>query len=133
MKNKHKRVLVDTSVWIEFFRGNSLIGNNLEMLIIKDSVEICGVVLFELLQGIKSDSEKFKINDILSNLPYVEVNKIIWQKSAEIAFNIKKKGFTVPFSDILIAVLAIENNLSVFTLDKHFELISELELYKIQK
>ena len=133
MKNKHKRVLADTSVWIEFFRGNSLIGNNLEMLIIADSVEICGVVLFELLQGIKSDSEKLKINDILLNLPYVEVNKIIWQRSAEIAFNIKKKGFTVPFSDILIAVLAIENNLSVFTLDKHFELISELELYKIQK
>ena len=133
MKNKHKRVLADTSVWIEFFRENSLIGNNLEMLIITDSVEICGVVLFELLQGIKSDSEKLKINDILSNLPYVEVNKIIWQRSAEIAFNIKKKGFAVPFSDILIAVLAIENNLSVFTLDKHFELISELELYKIQK
>ena len=101
------------------------------MLIISDSVKICGVVLFELLQGIKSESEKLKINDILSNLPYVEVNKIIWQKSAEIALNLKKKGFTVPFSDIIIAVLAIENNLSVFTLDKHFELIPELELYKL--
>ena len=88
--------MADTSVWIEFFRGNSLIGNNLEMLIIADSVEICGVVLFELLQGIKSDSEKLKINDILLNLPYVEVNKIIWQRSAEIAFNIKKERLYRP-------------------------------------
>jgi hypothetical protein len=125
------RVLVDTSVWIEFFKANSSVSNNLELLLIEDSVEICGVVLFELLQGIKSESEKLKIKDILLNLPYVEINKNIWQKSAEISLNIKKKGYTIPFSDILIGTLAIENNFSVFTLDKHFELIPELTLYKI--
>ena len=126
------RVLIDTSVWIEFFKANSSVSNNLELLLIEDSVEICGVVLFELLQGIKSESEKLKIKDILLNLPYVEINKNIWQKSAEISLNIKKKGYTIPFSDILIGTLAIENNFSVFTLDKHFELIPELALYKIQ-
>ena len=125
------RVLVDTSVWIEFFKANSSVSNNLELLLIEDSVEICGVVLFELLQGIKSESEKLKIKEILLNLPYVEINKNIWQKSAEISLNIKKKGYTIPFSDILIGTLAIENNFSVFTLDKHFELIPELTLYKI--
>jgi hypothetical protein len=125
------RVLVDTSVWIEFFKANSSVSNNLELLLIEDSVEICGVVLFELLQGIKSESEKLKIKDILLNLPYVEINKNMWQKSAEISLNIKKKGYTIPFSDILIGTLAIENNFSVFTLDKHFELIPELALYKI--
>ncbi|RZV37875.1 MAG: PIN domain nuclease [Candidatus Acidulodesulfobacterium acidiphilum] len=131
MKNKPMRVLVDTSVWIEFFKANSSVSNNLELLLIEDSVEICGVVLFELLQGIKSESEKLKIKDILLNLPYVEINKNMWQKSAEISLNIKKKGYTIPFSDILIGTLAIENNFSVFTLDKHFELIPELALYKI--
>jgi predicted nucleic acid-binding protein len=125
------RVLVDTSVWIEFFKANSSVSNNLELLLIEDSVAICGVVLFELLQGIKSESEKLKIKEILLNLPYVEINKNIWQKSAEISLNIKKKGYTIPFSDILIGTLAIENNFSVFTLDKHFELIPELTLYKI--
>ena len=125
------RVLVDTSVWIEFFKANSSVSNNLELLLIEDSVAICGVVLFELLQGIKSESEKLKIKEILLNLPYVEINKNIWQKSAEISLNIKKKGYTIPFSDILIGTLAIENNFSVFTLDKHFELIPELALYKI--
>ena len=123
--------MVDTSVWIEFFRANSSVSNNLELLLIADLAEVCGVVLFELLQGIKSESEKLKIKEILLNLPYVEINKNIWQKSAEISLNIKKKGYTIPFSDILIGTLAIENNFSVFTLDKHFELIPELTLYKI--
>ena len=125
------RVLVDTSVWIEFFKANSSVSNNLELLLIEGSVEICGVVLFELLQGIKSESEKLKIKEILLNLPYVEINQNIWQKSAEISLNIKKKGYTIPFSDILIGTLAMENNFSVFTLDRHFELIPELALYKI--
>ncbi|MCL6120735.1 MAG: PIN domain-containing protein, partial [Deltaproteobacteria bacterium] len=105
MKNKPMRVLVDTSVWIEFFKANSSVSNNLELLLIEDSVAICGVVLFELLQGIKSESEKLKIKEILLNLPYVEINKNIWQKSAEISLNIKKKGYTIPFSDILIGTL----------------------------
>lgn len=130
MKNKTRRVLADTSVWIEFFRKNSSVSNSLELLIVQDLIEVCGVVLFELLQGIKSETEKLKIREILLNLPYAEVNKIIWQKSAEISLNIKKGGFSAPLSVILIGALAIENNLSVFTLDKHFELIEGLEIYK---
>lgn len=131
MKNKTRRVLADTGVWIEFFRKNSSISNGLESLIVQDLIEVCGVVLFELLQGIKSGTEKLKVQEILLNLPYIEINKVIWQKSAEISLNLKKRGLTVPFSDILIGALAIENNLSVFTLDKHFDLISGVELYKI--
>ncbi len=131
MKNKNSRVLVDTSTWIEFFRKNSPISSRLELLIVEDLIEICGVVLFELLQGIKSETEKLKVQKILLNLPYVEINKFIWQKSAEISLNLRKRGFAIPLSDILIGTMAIENNLSVFTSDKHFELIPGVELYKV--
>ena len=101
------------------------------MLIVEDLIEVCGVVLFELLQGIKTDIEKSKVQGILLSLPYVEINKSIWQKSAEISIDTKKGGFTIPFSDILIGTLAVENKFSVFTLDKHFELIPGVEIYKV--
>ena len=77
MKNKHRHVLVDTSVWIEFFRKNSLVSNSLELLIVENLIEVCGVVLFELLQGIKSETEKLKVQELLLNLPYAEINKVI--------------------------------------------------------
>ena len=53
-------MLVDTSIWLEFFKSQSKIGDRLEILLKEDSVWVCGIVLFELAQGIKSDSEKNK-------------------------------------------------------------------------
>lgn len=128
MKN---RILTDTSVWIEFFKSKSKIGDRLESLLIENSVWTCGIILFELLQGVKSEPEKVKILDKLSSLPYVEMTNILWQKSAELSISFKKEGLNFPLSDIFIAAIAIENNLSVFTIDKHFKQIPNLNLYNI--
>lgn len=130
MKDSNNGVLADTSVWIEFFKKKSTVGNRLEALLIEDLVWVCGVVIFELLQGIKSDAEKTKILNTLSNLKYAEMYKNLWQKSADISFNLKKNGLTVPLSDICISTIAIENNLTIFTLDKHFEQIPGVIIYK---
>ena len=127
MKDK---VLVDTSVWIEFFKSKSEIGNRLEALLKGNSVCTCGIAMFELLQGVKSDSERETILGILSTLPYLEMSIDLWQKSAAISLSLKKRGITLPLSDIFIASIAIEYNLSVFTLDNHFEQIPNLSLYK---
>ncbi len=128
MKN---RILTDTSVWIEFFKSKSKIGDRLEYLLIENSIWTCGIIMFELLQGVKSEPEKAKILDKLSSLPYVEMANILWQKSAELSISLKKEDLNLPLSDIFISAIAIENNLSVFTIDKHFEQIPNLKLYRI--
>jgi predicted nucleic acid-binding protein len=130
MEEKSKGVLTDTSVWIEFFKSASPAGKKLEALIVNNSVRICGIILFELMQGVKSEPEKLKISDALSNIRYLEMTKSLWQKSAAISASLKKKGLTLPLSDIFIASIAIEHNLSVFTLDKHFEQIPGVKIYK---
>ena len=68
MKNK---ILVDTTIWIEFFRERSKIADCLEMLLTQDAVWTCGIVMFEVLQGIKSEAEKSRILNVLVTLPYV--------------------------------------------------------------
>jgi predicted nucleic acid-binding protein len=130
MGEESKGVLVDTSVWIEFFKPGSPTGKKLEDLIIKNSVRICGIILYELMQGVKSEPEKTIILDALSNIRYYEMTKSLWRKSADISASLKKKGLTLPMSDIFIASIAIEHNLSVFTLDKHFEQIPGVTIYK---
>lgn len=86
-------------------------------------------MLFELIQGVKSDKEKAVVMNALSGLPYLEMNEQLWQKSAELSSYLKKKGLTLPLSDIFIAAIAIEHTLSVFTLDKHFEQIPGVVIY----
>lgn len=126
------RILVDTCVWIEFFnKPGSKIGNELEGLLIEDSVFTCGVILYELLQGIKTKNDKEKILDIFLNLPYIEYDKNVWIVAGEISLSLRKKGFNIPFSDILISAIALKNELKIFTIDHHFENIENINLYKI--
>ena len=124
------RVLVDTCIWIEFFRAKSGIGDPLEMLLTQNAVWTCGIVLFEVLRGIKSENEKRRLLGMLAGLPYIEMARALWESAAELAILAKKNGITLPLSDIFIAAIAIENDLSIYTLDKHFEQIPNLKLYK---
>lgn len=130
MSEKSSGILADTSVWIEFFKQRSEIGGVLETLILDNSVWVCGVVLFELMQGVKSDREKSLIKETLSNLQYVEMSNALWEKAADLSALLRKKGVTVPLSDIFLAAVAIERNLQIFTLDKHFEQTPGVKLYR---
>ncbi len=130
MRKKSKGVLADTSVWIEFFRVESKIGDNLETLVKEGSVWVCGVVLYELLQGVKTEPEKSKILRALSGLPYIEMSESLWQQAGTLSAALRKQGALLPLSDILIATLATKNDLSVFTLDQHFQKIPDLKLHK---
>ena len=130
MNEKTKGILADTTVWIEFFRTRSKTGDMLESLIKEGSVWLCGTVLFEILQGVKTEEEKSNVLEMLSDLPYVEMSQSLWQKASEISASLRKKGLNLPLSDILIAAVAIRNNLSVFTLDIHFEQIPGVKIYR---
>lgn len=131
MKERNNSILADTSVWIEFFKPQSTVGKKLETLIMNNSVWVCGVVLFELVQGVRSEEEKAKILDALSDLEYAEMTRHLWRKTAELSASLKKKGLNLPLSDILITALAIEHNLKIFTLDKHFAQIPGVKLYQL--
>ena len=130
MNEKANGILIDTTVWIEYFRTCSKTGDALEALIKEGSVWLCGIVLLEILQGVKTAEEKSKISEILSDLPYIEMSKSLWQSASEISASLRKNGLNIPLSDILIAAIAIRNKSPVFTLDKHFEQIPDVKIYK---
>ena len=123
-------ILADTSVWIEFFKSRSATGDALEKMIKEHSVWTCGIVLFELIKGVKSETEKIMVLDTMLGLEYTEMSPPLWQKAGEIAAALKKEGKNLPMSDIFIASLAIEHNLQIFTLDKHFGQIPGVKVHK---
>jgi predicted nucleic acid-binding protein len=127
LKNK---VLVDTNIWIEFFRPRSEYGRLVENLLTDNAVWTCGIVMFEVLKGIRSEEEKSKILSIFEILPYTEMKKPLWSKASELSVYLRKKGLNLPNSDIFIATIALEQNQYIFTLDKHFNQIPNLKLYE---
>jgi predicted nucleic acid-binding protein len=122
--------LVDTSVWIDFFRGVTPVRAFLNDLILKNRVFICGPIFFELLQGIKSAEEKNLLKDALLSLPYLEITLQIWEGAASLSRDLRAKGVTLPLTDLLIGQLAKVNSLEVISLDPHFDQIPDLIHHK---
>lgn len=119
-------VLVDTSVWIEFFKDKPKFVKKLTNLIKEENqVCFCGIVLQEVLQGIKDKKNYNLAKNILLKFPFLGTNKKTYLLAAEIYRDLRKRGVTVPSIDTTIAAIALENNLPIFTTDKHFSLIAK--------
>ena len=128
---KNRGILPDSCAWIDYFRpGPAAIGRTLRRTLSEEDVYICGPVIFELIQGVRSEKEQVGISCALGALPYIEMTEALWMKAGQWSAGLRKTGKTIPFSDILIAMLAIENNLSILTVDEHFRDIPGLMIYK---
>lgn len=122
-------VLVDTCMWIDFFRKDTTTAQALVGLVQDGRAVVAGVVIYELMQGIRSDKERSTIKGVLSGLDYAEMSPEVWEAAADLARTLKRKGQTIPMSDILLGAIAITYKLSVFTIDSHFDTIPGLKRY----
>ena len=62
-------IVVDTSVWIEFLKGNSSIYPKLKILLEKNEILAFEPVFGELLQGVKNTRERDIVSNYWFNLP----------------------------------------------------------------
>jgi predicted nucleic acid-binding protein len=123
-------VIADTSVWIPFFnRPDSPEKATLDILIDADEIALVGVVLAELLQGCRTESERNLLSDSLTALPYHEVTRSTWSRAGELSAQLLRRGVTVPLSALVIAALALEQACQVYSLDTHFKKIPGLRLF----
>ena len=124
-----RMILPDTSVWISYFRNNhSELELQLDRYLLMDQVAINGIILAELVQGLRNKGDKEKLVDLLGALHVFEIPFSQWEKAGEIAALLRKKGITLPLTDIAIAANAIGNRAIVMALDTHFQQIPELSL-----
>ena len=129
-------LLVDTSVWVDLFRGKITPSVNQFELALKNRVDIyiCGLIKTEILQGINTDSEYVKIKrilDVYGDIPIIDSSYIL---AADIYRKGRAKGITVRKTiDCIIAALAIENKLELLHNDKDFIGIEAITTLKVHK
>lgn len=128
-------ILVDTSVWIDFLRGENSVHRETLHRLIEDEEDVCvtEIILTEILQGIKSDKDFRKLKDYLLEFPiYSPKGTETYLKAAQIYRDCRKKGKTVRKTvDCVIAAIAIENNLNLFHKDSDFNLIASCTPLKL--
>jgi predicted nucleic acid-binding protein len=122
-------VLVDSSVWIEYFKGNE---STLPLNELIDSNNLCinDLILSELLPSINQKNEN-DLKELLLTITKIEL-EIDWhQIIAMQTLNLKNGINKVGIADLIIAQNAIENDLELFAFDKHFILMSVLHDLRI--
>lgn len=120
-------ILVDSSIWIDYFRGGERT-KNLDLFIELDLVATNELILTELLPFLRLQNE-MEIFIKLDILPRIELD-IFWEGIREIQkLNLKRGVNNVGIPDLIIAQQCVDKNLELWTFDKHFRLMAEyLEL-----
>lgn len=115
--------LVDTTVWIDFFKGHDTPQvRHLESLIGADEdICICGVILTEVLQGVREDKDYAAVSARFAAFLYLPMSQKTFRKSAEMYRALRKKGVTIRNAvDCMIAAVAIEHDILLLHNDRDF-------------
>ncbi len=116
-------VLVDSSIWIEYFRG-SMNDGRLDFLIEENLVVVNDLILAELLPALHLRRQR-KLIGLMREItcPSLELD---WDDMIQMQIACLRHGINkVGIPDLMIAQHAIQNHLELYTRDKHFKLIAQ--------
>jgi hypothetical protein len=120
--------LVDTSVWIEYFRSGRN-SSKLDFLIDENLVVINDLILSELVPFLKVRNQR-KIIDLLHSIDKLKLS-IDWTQIIDFQFKCLKNGLNgISIPDLIVAQNAKQNDSAIYSLDNHFRLMKDiLELH----
>jgi predicted nucleic acid-binding protein len=110
-------VVLDTSVWIEFFKGNEPYFQGVQNLIEARSVSAIEPIFGELLQGAMNKREIATIKKFWEYLTKLE-EPDLFIKAGELAYKEKLVSKGIKLIDAAIIYATINNNCMLWTLDK---------------
>ena len=127
-------ILVDTSVWIDFFKNK----DTAQVVMLENSIKdnrdicICGVILSEVLQGIRDNKQFARTKAYFMNLIFLPMDFSTCIKAAEIYRHLCQMGITIrkPI-DCMIAAVSIQQNILLLHNDKDFDFIEKYSELKI--
>lgn len=123
-------VLIDTSVWIEFLRGNEQYFIQVSELLESGNVHSIEPIFAELLQGANNKREIEIIDAYWNNINNYN-EKGLWIESGKLSYEKKLFSKGVGIIDAMIISYAVKYNIKIWSLDK--KLISILDRNLIYK
>ena len=127
--------LVDTSAWLFALRkdANPEVKSRLDTLLREDAVVISGIIKLELLGGTRTREEFSRLKSRLDALPYVLMEEpLLWDLTSEMAFDLRRKGITIPYTDILIASAAVKEDIILLHADVHFDQVARHSKLRVE-
>lgn len=117
------KILIDSSIWIDYFRSGAQT-SKLDTYIDQNLVCTNHLILAELIPFLKV-KKQFKVIKLLGTLTNIKLN-VNWDNIINIQTTCIRKGINkVGIPDLIILDNVIQNDLVLYTLDKHFKHINK--------
>ncbi len=121
-------VLVDICIWVPFFnRRHSPEKLAVDELLDEDRAALVGPILAEVLLGFRRDEHADWVASVLRGIHFVETGWEDWRTAARLGRRLIANGHSLPLSDLILAAVALERDLAVYSTDPHFDLIPDLK------
>ena len=130
--------LVDTDILSFYFKGDSKVFDKFNDYLKEfDVINVSIITYYEILGGLKFKKAERQIKEFeefVSNNTIIHISEQSAKLSGDIYADLRQKGITIGTSDILIAGIAIENELTLVTNnERHYESIKGLKIENWKK
>ena len=127
------RALIDTDILSYYFKGDPVVVGNFQKYLAQyDIIEISLITYYEIMSGLsyKSALKQLEIfNDFVTENIVIPATEESCKISSDIYSDLRIKGELIDDIDLLIAGIAIENELTLVTNNtNHFSRIKDLHL-----
>ncbi len=122
-------VVVDTSVWIDFFAGRAAAA--LEESLAEGTVVMSPIVAAELISGAHRPVDRAALIDLLHGLPLHETPLAHWIRAGELRRRLKEQGISVSTPDAHVAQCAIDRNAVLLARDVIFKKIAQFSSLRL--
>jgi predicted nucleic acid-binding protein len=130
-------IVVDTTVWIDFFNGaGTLEDRHLQQLITAGrSLALTDLIFCEILQGIREDAAFEQTRGLLLLYPILRIERLAtFEHAAQIYRTCRRRGLTVRKTIVcLIAALCIEEEVELFHKDADFDAIAHVAPLRVYR
>lgn len=130
-------IVVDTTVWIDFFNGaGTPEDRRLQQLITAGrSLALTDLIFCEILQGIREDAAFEQTRGLLLLYPILRIERLAtFEHAAQIYRTCRRRGLTVRKTiDCLIAALCIEEDVELFHKDSDFDAITRVAPLRVYR
>jgi predicted nucleic acid-binding protein len=120
-------ILVDSSVWIYYYRPK--IAEKIKSLIIEtiagDEAAVNGIIKVEILNGVTDMKDFEKIKSDFEAFIMIQLDDSIFDTAGVIGSSLRKKGFSIPATDLIIAASALKSGCLLLHIDSHFDTITK--------
>lgn len=113
-------ILTDASIVIDLLRTGD---PKLQRLVANLAPAVCGITRAEVLCGARSPAERQKLLLALTQFPLLPMADTLWDALGDNLATLRAAGIKIPVADSIIATVAIEHDIELWTRDQQFTMI----------